>query len=194
MGGSVFGIDFDGTICDTTSSKIEYLRDNLGLSIQPWQANRTALTRELKLLSDADYDLMLGAVCSRKATLKTGPLPKACESLELLCHHGRAYIVTGRRGLWLSAAMEWMHKQGIDGLIEGYISSRAPNQSKVAICRSRNITHLVDDDPGQFSGINGDLVGVLMQQGYVGGRKNNGVKYARDWDEALGYLIQDSPA
>jgi hypothetical protein len=186
---SIFGVDFDGTICDTAALKSEYLKANWGFSVNPWEANRTTLTEKLGVLSQSSYDLMLETVCSRECTLSAKPLEGAYRSLKRLSEAGPVYVVTGRSGVWLSAAVEWMHNGGMDDFVEGYVSSKLC-RPKVGICERLNMTHLVEDDPGSFSDMTGKITGVLLQNGYKGAHTpDNGVKHARNWDEALEYLL-----
>jgi hypothetical protein len=185
----VFGIDFDGVICDTIKLKQDYLRSQWGFSVMPWEANRTVLTGELGVLSDSSYDLMLETVCSRESTLSAQPMAGASKSIEKLAGEGVVYVVTGRKGFWLSSAVEWMNEQGLDDYVEGYVSSKLCNQPKLKICERMNISHLVEDDPGHFAGMKSDVIGVLLKHGYAGELPSNGVKYARGWEDALQYLI-----
>jgi hypothetical protein len=185
----VFGIDFDGVICDTIRLKQGYLKEQWGFSINPWEANRTYLTERMGVLSNNSYDLMLEAVCSRSSTLSARPIKGAPESLEKLSEEGTIYVLTARKGVWLTAVVEWMVQNGLDEHVEGYISSKLCNQTKLKICERIGMTHLVEDDPGYFDGLMEGVVGVIIDHGCPDESHNNGVKYARDWSDAMRYLL-----
>ncbi len=185
----MYAVDFDGTLCDTHTSKCKYVLDRHGCSIKPWEANRSTITRNMEIMSDSEYNEMVDEVCCRENTLATDPVPGSYEALEELSDSGTVYILTGRNGKYLSAAVEWMDEQGMDDFIESYISSELCKHPKMAICEKRNITYLVDDDPGHFQEFNGSVTGVLLRYGYRGEMKNNGFNYARDWPEAMKYLL-----
>ena len=185
----IFGIDFDGTICNTSALKQKYVSENLGVSIEPWQANRTVLIRELKLMNETGYDRMIDAICNVEGTLSAKPMPKAKESLARLSGKGSIFVVTGRDDTYLLAAVKWMKREGLDCYVKGYISSKSRNKPKAEICREMNITHMIDDDPGHFEEMSDGVVGILIRHGYDGGQTDDVVKHASSWDEAVKYLI-----
>jgi hypothetical protein len=185
----LYGVDFDGTICDTASMKRDYILRETGASIQQWEANRTSLTRDLRLLSDAEYDRMLGFICSREGTMPAKPLPGAIQALEALSRVGSVYVITGRRGLWLSAAVEWMDENGADAHVEGYVSSRLRSRSKLEICGRMGVSHMVEDDPGILEGECCGLVKVLLGRGSSPDAPDNGLVHAGSWAEAMRHLV-----
>ena len=70
----VFAVDFDGIICDTARLKKEYIMENYGIDIPGWQANRSTITRSLKIMSNPEYDKMVEEVLSLEMTMKAAPV------------------------------------------------------------------------------------------------------------------------
>ena len=185
----VFGIDFDGTICDTSELKRGYILSRQGVTINPWEANRTTLTERMGVLTDSGYDLMLDTVCCRENTLATEPVTGAADALGRLASEGEVYVITARKGEWLSAAVEWMHGRGLDSLVDGYLAPKSCGRGKQAECSAVGLTYLVDDDPGEVEKASKSVRGVLLQPGYPKKIPSNGFDHARSWEEALEHLI-----
>ncbi|MFH0862563.1 MAG: hypothetical protein V1875_05975 [Candidatus Altiarchaeota archaeon] len=191
MGVVMVGIDFDGTICDTGFLKREYVLEKKGISIESWEANRTVLTEDRKILTEAEYDLMIQEVCSRECTLSAGPVDGAKESITLLSKDYSLYVVTERSGPMLSAAVEWMHKNGMSGFVSGYVSSKMQNASKVELCRQMCISHLIEDDPGHFRKSDDSVTGILLKGGGEEISPDPSLRHAKDWNEAVGHLLRE---
>jgi uncharacterized HAD superfamily protein len=184
-----YGVDFDGTICDTASVKTLYLLENHDITVENWQANRTCLNVEYGL-GNVEYDRMVECVCTRDSTLSAKPYPKAAESIERLAKQGSVYVVTGRRGNMLSAAVEWMEANCMDEHVQGYFSSKLTNTPKLEICERMRLTHLIEDDEGHFRQMTAPVAGVIIRHGYTTQLPpNNGLRYARNWDDALEHLL-----
>ena len=49
------GIDFDGTIADTNTAKSYWIKKNIGLSIPPYQCDKTTC---LQYIKKEDYKIM----------------------------------------------------------------------------------------------------------------------------------------
>ncbi|MBD3260730.1 MAG: hypothetical protein GF334_03500 [Candidatus Altiarchaeales archaeon] len=182
----VYGLDFDGTICDTGRLKKKYLWDKYGIQISLWQANRTTLTSQ-GILTDTQYNQMVEYISSKQSTLNCPPLAGVYKSIKSLSEKGIVYIITGRNGKGFSTAVEWMHKRGLDEFVEGYITSNKI-KDKLGICCQRNITHLIDDDPGHFKDMNPQVKAILMQTGLEQTPPDNGVIHVNCWEEAMKHL------
>jgi hypothetical protein len=188
MGATAIGVDFDGTICDTTKLKQEYVLEKKGIRIKPWETNRTSLTEEMKVLTEGEYDTMIGYVCAKERTLSAESVAGAKKSLQRLSKERNIYIITERRGPLLSAAVDWMSQNGMDHMVSGYFSSEGRG-SKLSICRRMNMSHLIEDDPGHFRENNDNVVGILLKHGSEGETTHPTLKHARDWEEAVSHIL-----
>ncbi|MBD3388556.1 MAG: hypothetical protein GF416_05760 [Candidatus Altiarchaeales archaeon] len=183
----VYAVDFDGTLCDTSSLKQEYLLNNHGVIVCPCNTNRTYLTREKGHISEEDYDAMVEFVGSREATLSAKPVPGAVEAVKRMSESGRVFILTARRGSQLDSAREWSRKNGLEDFIEGYISSRHFTEDKMRICSSLNIRYLIDDDPGNLDQRSQEVEGIIFRNGCAL-EDSMSAACAVDWQQALAYM------
>ena len=67
----LIGIDFDGTIADTSDFKRRWAREHLGLDIPLGMCNRSGMLAAG--LSEADYNRMLVVACDEPHTLAAAP-------------------------------------------------------------------------------------------------------------------------
>jgi|GEM_PF-6365662 len=187
MRSKILGIDFDGTICDTTSLKRQYLLERHNILVPPWHANRTDL-KDMFGISDSEYDMMIAMVCSMDATMEANEVPGAIEAIKELGKTHRIIIVTGRNGFLLSSAKEWIDSHGLGGIIEAIVSSELTALDKMDICKERSIDVMIDDDPGHFGRKRSDTSAILLRNGCNDSGGRFCASFARSWKEALRLL------
>ena len=181
------GVDFDGTICDTSALKLGYILENFGLKVPICFANRTDL-RNIYGIKGGEYDHMIEVVCSQSHTMLANPVSGALNALKQISQDHSIHIVTGRYASLLDNAKKWVRRWGIDGIIDGYSTSRLCRIEKKRICESLGIDIMIDDDPGQFATNWGIKKCILLRNG---GQAPNGTLYARvasNWGDVLALL------
>ena len=139
--------DFDGVIADTTSKKINWLKENKNISL-----NRVDKTNFYKLLSsfysnyeiDELYKCMSKSIFIEDVLLSTEEVTNALNSLKKISNMYEIYIVSSRTPNMLKSVKKWLKLNDADKYIKKIISSS--NRSKQDICVMNNIDFLCDDD------------------------------------------------
>lgn len=139
--------DFDGVIADTTSKKINWLKENKNISL-----NRVDKTNFYKLLSsfysnyeiDELYKCMSKSIFIEDVLLSTEEVTNALSSLKKISNMYEIYIVSSRTPNMLKSVKKWLKLNDVDKYIKKIISSS--NRSKQDICVMNNIDFLCDDD------------------------------------------------
>lgn len=139
--------DFDGVIADTTSKKINWLKENKNISL-----NRVDKTNFYKLLSsfysnyeiDELYKCMSKSIFIEDVLLSTEEVTNALSSLKKISNMYEIYIVSSRTPNMLKSVKKWLKLNDADKYIKKIISSS--NRSKQDICVMNNIDFLCDDD------------------------------------------------
>lgn len=139
--------DFDGVIADTTSKKINWLKENKNISL-----NRVDKTNFYKLLSsfysnyeiDELYKCMSKSIFIEDVLLSTEEVTNALNSLKKISNMYEIYIVSSRTPNMLKSVKKWLKLNDANKYIKKIISSS--NRSKQDICVMNNIDFLCDDD------------------------------------------------
>ena len=179
---SIIGIDFDGTICDTTVFKQEYVLNRSNTFIEPWQATRSQLA-ELVKMSDQQYDMMVSLVCSAESTTGANEVEGAVDAVKTLAKENELMLLTGRAGFLMDTALDWLDKHGIKECFTEYITSDLASTPKGELCDDYGIDILIDDDPGHLLGRD-RLRGMVLRRGKIAGIEN-GLEFFENWDAIL---------
>jgi len=138
----IVALDFDGTVADTNFVKSEWIKNNLGLNIPPYQCDRTSC---VPIIGIENYNKMGQDVYSKSHTPNI-PIVSGCvEGIAKLKSIGQLFIITARTGERLLAALEWLSRyQGTKGL--SVIGVDTNLYSKLVKCRENDASVLIDDD------------------------------------------------
>lgn len=133
------GLDFDGTIADTTTAKIRFARETFGVelsALETWgQVGR-------ERIGDERFMEMVRAA-HEELTLAAPPMPGATEAIARLARDHELYVVTARNDVEVPWAERWVaaHAPAIREIVH---TSRAP---KLDACRALGVELLLDDIP-----------------------------------------------
>ena len=183
----ICAVDYDGTIADTNQQKASWIKENLGITVPPWDCDRSNCVPIVGL--DA-YERMAAEVYEREATLSACEVPGAIGALNTLQESGMIYIVTARDDRTLVFAREWLRLNHLDRVVTDVRSSCG--LSKVHICQQVRASVLIDDDVRhlQAPGLSGVRV-ILLQNDRPGTPVlDHGVPVCRNWAEAVAAVQQ----
>lgn len=149
--GSLIGIDFDGTIADTSAFKQEWTKERFGIYLPRSRCNRSGMLAAG--LSNSDYDDMLLVACDKEHTLAAKACPGAILGIRQLSEVAELCLVTDRGEFrdWLKWCELWLEWKGIRDLLRQVFSTQwqfgcGRQTTKQQICRENLIVVLVDDD------------------------------------------------
>lgn len=134
------GIDFDGTVADTTEAKVRYALQHFGERVTGLE---TTGPHGAKRLGQERYVEMVEAVHQTEWTLSIVPMPGAIEALHALAERHDLFIVTARNDDEIGWAREWLRPHGVR-FRDVVHTNRAP---KDAACESLGIDVMLDDSP-----------------------------------------------
>ncbi len=184
-------IDYDGTIADTNSEKIRWIRENLGREDVPhWLCNHTECA---PIIGEADYRAMGSYVYERESTLAATEVPGALDALRTLSESGhRLLLLTARPVRRQEYSMEWLRAHGVEHLFADALSSH--DSTKSAVCEQIGAQMLIDDDPRHVSDlIVPGLRRVLLQYGRPDAPAvPDGVEFRRTWAEIITSLQENA--
>jgi hypothetical protein len=185
----IIGIDYDGTIANTSEVKAHWIREHLGKEVPPWKTDRTSC---VPLIGLEDYEMMSRYVYGREGSLMAGEVLGSIDAIEELAHHSQIFIVTARKPPQIRWCKEWLRVKGLDTSIDGYLSTagKDPDGSGVTkpkLCRDHGIALLVDDDQRHFEGMEvTNLKRILLKSGCQEAvAVPTGVELARSWQDVL---------
>jgi len=157
----MFALDYDGTIADTNSIKVEWIRKNLRRDVPKYNCDRTSC---VPLIGLEEYDRMSKEVYARDPTLAAKPVPGAPQALETLAAHGSVYILTARRST-LSFAQEWLEKNSLASHIREIIS--VTDRPKIIVAGNLGCKVLIDDDKRHLLAVpNAHLLLIHLRIGF----------------------------
>ena len=145
------GIDFDGTIADTTATKIRYALEVFGESITPVETFGLAGRGRL---GDQRYVEMVQAA-HQGWTHQAPPMPGALEAMRRLAVAHDLYVVTARNEDEVGPARQWLREFAVPA-VEIVHTAGA---SKVDACRDLDVALMLDDLPTVL----GELVGAGIE-------------------------------
>jgi uncharacterized HAD superfamily protein len=134
------GIDFDGTIADTTDAKIRYALERFGETVT---ATETYSEEGMRRLGEERFREMVEASHGTEWTLTMQPMPGAVEALHDLGTEHELFVVTARNDDEIGWAREWLEPHGLP-FIDVVHTSR---ESKAIACDALAIDLMLDDSP-----------------------------------------------
>lgn len=136
------GLDFDGTVADTNTLKTLWIREHLGISIEPHLCDWTNC---VPIIGEDAYREMAGYVFDGEAAAITPPLPGALDVIRRLRETREVVIVTARTGERAEIASDWLSAyEATRGM--RVIGVKTSEVSKVQRCLEEGIGVLVEDD------------------------------------------------
>jgi uncharacterized HAD superfamily protein len=133
------GLDFDGTIVDTTTAKVRFAREAFGeelSALETWgQVGR-------ERIGEARFMEMVRA-SHEELTLTAPPMPGARDAIARLARDHELFVVTARSDDELPWAEQWVaaHAPAISSVVH---TNRGP---KLDACRALEIELMLDDIP-----------------------------------------------
>ncbi len=183
------GIDYDGTIANTSEVKAGWIREHLGTEVPPWKTDRTSC---VPLIGLENYERMSQYVYEREGSLRAREVVDSIDAIQELARHSKIIIVTARQVQQIRWCKQWLREKGLDTSIDAYLSTAGKNpggtaMTKPQLCRDYRIEVLIDDDERHLGGTVGtNLIRILLKRGSTGAiAVPEGVKLARSWGEVL---------
>lgn len=178
----IIAIDYDGTVADTNTEKVRWIKSNLHRDIAPWNCDRTDC---VPLIGESEYRRMGEHVYGRESTLTAGPIPGAIESVSKLAEEHTLYLLSARGEKRLPFAVEWLVDKGIDPCFAGYKTSSG--SSKAAVCHTLGASVLIDDDPRHLMDPElGEIHRILLQNGRAEVPAwGDGIRFCDSWKSVM---------
>jgi len=170
------GIDFDGTIADSTQEKIRAAREMFGVAMRPEHAGRAPGRR---LMGRQRYDAVARSIYSSEKTLELPPVDEATEGIRSLSGRYNLYVVTARDKKQSELASTWLLARSLP--ITGVLYTS--ESGKRAACESHGIGVILDDTPEVLADFtDAGIVPVLLSRPYnLGARLAEGARRASSW-------------
>ena len=99
------GIDFDGTIADSTQQKIQTALELYGVVMKPEQTGRGP---GRKLMGKHRYENVVNSIYGTEKTLGLSPVEGSLEVIESLSDNHEMYVVTARDEKGADLASLWL--------------------------------------------------------------------------------------
>lgn len=188
----IIGIDYDGTIANTSEVKAQWIRAHVGMEIPPWKTDRTSC---VPIIGLENYERMGQFIYEREGSLRARDVPGSLNGIRKLAKKSKIFIVTARKSHQIRWSREWLRERGLHSLIHAYFSSAGDSPdggepSKLRVCHDHNIDILIDDDERHLEGSEVPNVRrILLKSGCTEMiRVPQGVALARSWPEVLRIL------
>lgn len=188
----IIGIDYDGTIANTSEVKADWIRAHVEMEIPPWKTDRTSC---VPIIGLENYERMGQFIYEREGSLKARDVPGSLDAIKELAGNFKIFIVTARKPHQIRWCKEWLRERGLDSLIHAYFSTAGDSPdggepSKLQLCRDHGVDVLIDDDERHLEGSEVPNVRrILLKSGCTEViRVPEGVELARSWPEALRIL------
>lgn len=188
----IIGIDYDGTIADTSGVKAHWIREHLGVEVPPWKTDRTSC---VPIIGLENYERMSEFVYGRKGSLKAREVPGAIDAIKELARHSQIFVITARLSHQVLWCKEWLRKKGLDSFIHAYFSAAGNSidgseLTKPQLCDDYGIGVLIDDDERHLMGTElPNLKRILLKSGYSEPIDvPEGIELALSWHEVLRIL------
>lgn len=172
------GLDFDGTIIDTTTAKVRFAREAFGVelsALETWGAIGRARIGEERFME-------MVRAAHQELTVSAPPMPGAREGIVRLARDHELYVVTARSALEVSWAERWVaeHAPAISGVVH---TDRAP---KLDACRELGIELMLDDIPSVLhelaeAGVDGALIEAEYNRDAARHERVRSVRHWRDF-------------
>ncbi len=185
----IIGLDYDGTIANTSEVKAHWIREHIGMEVSAWKTDRTSC---VPLIGLENYERMSQYVYEREGSLRAREVLGSIGAIEELAQHSRILIVTARKPHQIRWCKEWLRVKALDTSIDGYLSTagKGPDGgglTKPQLCRDHGIAILVDDDERHLKGSQvPNLRRILLKSGcHEDIAVPEGVELARNWQDVL---------
>jgi hypothetical protein len=186
------GIDYDGTIADTSGVKAHWLRERMGIEVPPWRTDRTHC---VPIIGLENYERMSKFVYGRKGSLQAKEVPGSIDAIKELARFSQLFILTARPSHRIRWCKEWLRKKGIHSFIHAYfsrtgISADGSELTKPQLCGDYGIHVLIDDDERHLRGPElPNLKKILFKNGCnVPVDDPEEIELARSWPDVLRIL------
>ena len=182
----IIAVDYDGTIANTNTEAVKWIKTHVGRDVEPWQCNRTDC---VPLIGKSPYEEMNDYVYERESTLAAAEVPGAANALRALTVIGDVFVVTNRRQHRIAYAREWLERMGLALSIREIITSH--DSSKEQVCHQIGAHVLIDDDVRHLRDVRLEgLRRVWLQHGrtQIVDDCPVGVAFCSHWDKVLGVL------
>lgn len=178
-----FGIDYDGVIADTNRVKSQWIKKNLGITVQPWKTDRTQC---VPIIGLNNYERMSREVYGEKLSLEAPLVPGVRNALSQFNKKGKVFIVTSRTLDRVRYAQKWLEKHNLNKFINR-LYSFAEEGSKETIARKYQLDVLVDDDVRHLQdSSNKKMLNVWFKNGWKEPTGiPPGIHFAKDWGDVL---------
>ncbi len=183
----IVAIDYDGTIADTNRQKVQWIRANLGIEVEPWECNRTDC---VPLIGIEAYERMGRDIYERKCSLDAPEVPGALQAIRGLARTAELHIVTARPPRIMNYSREWLQEKDVIGCLAGIVSSEGAAKSD--ICAALGARVLIDDDIRHLRDVEVEgLVRVYLQEGRESAPGcGPDVVFCRSWAEVLHFIAE----
>lgn len=185
----IIGIDYDGTIADTSRVKAHWILQHLGVEVPPGKTDRTNC---VPIIGLEHYERMSGFVYGRKGSLKAGAVPGSIDAVKELARHSLIFVITARLSRQIRWCKEWLREKGLDSFIHAYFSAAGSSVggrklTKAQLCDDYGIHVLIDDDERHLRGTElPNVKRILLKCGYSEPLDiPEGIELARSWEEVL---------
>lgn len=202
--GDIIGLDFDGVIADTETTKLNFARNELGLKVTKSQLKRHNFRYLFgDIEGDELYDKMITSLYKTNAMVETiQPVTGAARGILWLVDMGfECVVVTARQGpidnpaTSLYWAAEFLKKHGVFSLISNILS--ANNLPKSRIANSRDIKVFVDDDLKELEGMVHLRTSLFLFENEHNRSSiipvNSGIKRVTNWPDLLSQIYRMMP-
>lgn len=152
------GIDFDGTVANTSLLKQQYVLSRYRIKIAAHLCDRTTF---LRMYDKNIYENITSAISLRTCTMVTPPVPGAIAALRKLVNSSDLFLVSARPKKRLKWAEEWLEARGLRPLFTDIIS--CSETSKNEICLKRSFSALIDDDIRHFETVKNSFRGFFFK-------------------------------
>ncbi len=174
------GLDFDGTVADTNTLKAHWIKEHLGISIEPHLCDWTNC---VPIIGQDAYREMANDVFGREAAAIVRPIPGALDVIRRLRAVREVVIVTARTGERMEIASDWLSAhEATRGMRVIGVNTR--EVSKVQRCLEEEIGALVEDDERHLYDARSQGVEAVLFR--MDGPEDLRCDYAdlcRSWDE-----------
>ncbi|MFQ5755257.1 MAG: hypothetical protein ACE5H7_04080 [Acidiferrobacterales bacterium] len=180
-----FGIDYDGTLADTSLMKARWIREHLGRDMPAWQCDRTSC---VPIIGAEHYKAMANVVYEQEWSMQAPAVAGALDAVKALSTRGKVYVVSARLPHRMAFARKWLEQRGVVRLVSGFLSSAGSD--KEALCMQYGLQVLIDDDARHLEGLPPErIMPILLKPGLQGELYvPAGVALCRSWGEVLSMI------
>ncbi len=135
------GVDFDGTIADSSPQKIAFAIEMFRMELRPEDCGRP---QGVAVLGADRYDTMIRSIYGTDLTLQMEPMAGAVEVLKRMCHKHEVTVLTARYDNELTFVRQWLALWNLDNIPAVNVNER----SKVEMAQKLRLDIFLDDTVG----------------------------------------------